>query len=222
MKLLPIFPWARVYQNETHVEAIQRILSERSELNRGFIAIEIGTGVSTMAFARSLRGVDSAKLYSIDISQEVVDRTEAETKPIFSNIEFRVGDSLESLDHLYSELTHVDFVLLDSAPSAMRTFEEFKILESKFRVGSCILIDNASSPECLAQLSECRKGKILVPYLLASPVWEVFFYPRSGDSMVFAQMSDHMNHADKNYEYEVDAQTWSDSLRRRFSSFSNK
>jgi hypothetical protein len=63
-----------------------------------------------------------------------------------------------------------------------------------------VLIDNAALPGARLLLSPCRKGKLLVPYLLASPVWRVKAHPRAGDSMVSALHDRAGARADASYE----------------------
>lgn len=66
-------------------------------------------------------------------------------------------------------------------------------------------------------LSPVRKGKILVPYLLASPFWEVSGYPDAGDSMVSAVMRSEPNYADKDYEDSEYIDNWRSLFKKELS-----
>jgi len=101
---------------------------------------------------------------------------------------------------LAEQLPRIDFLFLDSAASAMHTFREFMSVERLLAPGSILLIDNAAIPGESKLLSLARKGKILVPYLLASPYWRVAGHPQAGDSMVSAMLTDQPTHADPAYE----------------------
>jgi hypothetical protein len=70
------------------------------------------------------------------------------------------------------------------------------------------LIDNAALPGEKALLTACRKGKILVPYLLASPHWQVFAHPHAGDSMISAIYKDEPSYANPDYEYSGWKDSW--------------
>ena len=63
----------------------------------------------------------------------------------------------------------IDFALLGAAPSATHTLREFFALEARLGPGARILIDEAALPGARLALRPCRQGKLLVPYLLASP-----------------------------------------------------
>ena len=92
----------------------------------------------------------------------------------------------------------------------MHTFREFQVLERSLKAASCVLIDNAALPKKNAKflLSPCRKGKILVPYLLASARWEVHGLPTAGDSMVSAFCHERTNFADPSYERSEYCDPW--------------
>jgi hypothetical protein len=109
------------------------------------------------------------------------------------------GDSLDSLAAIAARHGRIDFALLDSAPSATHTLREFLLLEPRFGPGSRLLVDDAALPGARLLLSPCRKGKLIVPYLLASPFWTVTAHPRAGDSMVSAVLDAIGARADSGY-----------------------
>jgi predicted O-methyltransferase YrrM len=133
-------------------------------------------------------------------------------------VHFLVGDSLRGIAEVAERHERVDFAFLDSAPSALHTFREFSALEPALRPGARVLVDNAALPGARLLLSPCRKGRILVPYLLASPFWEVRAHPRSGDSMVSALRHDRPDFADPAHEDPDYVDDWrrtlAGSLRR--------
>ncbi|NNF02508.1 MAG: class I SAM-dependent methyltransferase [Bacteroidia bacterium] len=149
------------------------------------IFVESGCGVSTPELANVVNRL-GAKAYSCDLNQSKVDALKSQTGDQLNNIEFLVGDSLESFKKIRDKHDQINFTFLDSAASAMHTFNEFKLFEDRFKPGSMILIDNASLPCSKVMLSPVRKGKILVPYLMSSPFWEVIPFHSSGGSMVAA------------------------------------
>lgn len=163
------------------------------------IIIEVGLGLTSGAvasFARSAR----ARYYACDLNADLVQTLERALSPD-GFIQFRVGKSEEVLRQIVSEVPRIDFAFLDGAPSAMTTFREFSILEPRFESGAILVLDNAAVPGERQKLrTPCRKGKILVPYLLASPFWEVIGLPNDGDSMVAALKHAEPDFADSAYE----------------------
>ena len=65
-------------------------------------------------------------------------------------------------------------------------------------------------------LSPCRKGKIIVPYLLASTWWEVTGHPTAGDSMVSAVRHGRPEFADPAFEWPEFVDTWEANFARGF------
>lgn len=98
----------------------------------------------------------------------------------------------------------------------MHTFQEFQIIEPFLKAGASLLIDNASLPNTRVMLSPCRKGKIIVPYLLASVWWEVTGHPTAGDSMVSAVRHDCPEFADPAFEWPGFVDTWEADFARGF------
>ena len=151
-------------------------------------------------------------IYSCDYNSEKADELRNTAGKELDNVKFMIGDSLGSLGVLAAECPVINFLFLDSAASAMHTLREFMLVEKCLKPGSRVLIDNAAIPGVWRVLSPVRKGKILVPYLLASPYWEVVGYPDSGDSMVSAVLRAEPNYADPDYEDPEYIDDW----RRQF------
>jgi FkbM family methyltransferase len=157
--------------------------------------VEVGLGLTSSTIAAYARSVN-AKYYACDANADLIAAVRDRLSPD-GFIDFRTGDSEATLAEVAKELATCHFVFLDGAPSATKTFREFLLLEPKLVPGSILVIDNAAIPGTDQPLrSPCRKGKILVPYLLASPYWEVFGRPNDGDSMVVAIMHAAPKHAD--------------------------
>jgi hypothetical protein len=76
-------------------------------------------------------------------------------------------------------------------------------------------VDNAALPGARRLLSPVRKGKILVHYLLASPVWEVEEFPTAGDSMIAAYRHAELNYADPSYEDPEYVDPWRTAFNSR-------
>jgi hypothetical protein len=192
--------WRRL----THAEQIEALLSNTT----GSVLVETGSGLSTVVLAR----VRSATVISCDCNQQKIDRLRSKCP----SVEFRCGDSVESLKEVASRYPSIDFLFLDSAASAMQAFREFMAVEGNLKPGAVVLLDNAAIPEYRGPLlSPVRKGKILVPYLLASPCWEVSGHPRSGDSMVSAVRCDEPNYADPRYEDPNRIDSWQPLFKRK-------
>jgi len=184
----------------SHGEMIQRLLRQRKDLLRANpVFVETGSGLSTVSLSTMAKELD-ASAYSLDYNAEKINDVISRFGDQVGNIEFVIGDSLENLTKIVERHTIIDFLSLDSAPSAMHTFREFLVAEPAFKPGSCLLVDNAALPGEKKLLSPVRKGKILVPYLLASPYWDVHAHPRSGDSMIFAVLHNETDFADPDYE----------------------
>ena len=81
-------------------------------------------------------------------------------------------------------------------------------IQGYLKPGACLLIDNAALPEEKVVLTEVRKGKILVPYLLASAHWSVQAHPKAGGSMVSATLHKEANFAEFDYEYPEYVDKW--------------
>jgi hypothetical protein len=192
--------FAAWYRRETHAERIEALLAELPRpLPPRPVFVETGCGLSTLALAARAHEVGAA-CYSCDVNAEKVDALRRSAPEALSGVVFLVGDSLASLARIAERHERVDFAFLDSAPSALHTFREFRALEDRFRPGARVLVDNAALPGARLTLSPCRKGKILVPYLLACPLWEVLAHPRAGDSMVSALLHDRPDFADPAHE----------------------
>lgn len=183
------------------------LTGDEVDLSPNPVFIETGSGISTLRLAR-LADKLKAEVHSCDFNDSKLNVLASKNAEVIKSVQFHKGDSLQSLESLSVHLERVDFLFLDSAASAMHTFREFKLIEPLLKVGSCLLIDNAAHPRQRIRLTECRKGKILVPFLLASPDWEVFFRPRTADSMVFAIRREHNLFADKEYENPEYVDNW--------------
>lgn len=192
----------------SHGELITRLINEhRAGFGRPTVFVETGSGVSTVALARSA-GEMGGIVYSCDYNDEKVDSLKQAAGSDLGSIRFQISDSLDSLRKIASEHDRLDFVFLDSAASAMHTFREFMLVEQCLKPGSVLLIDNAALPGEKAVLSPVRKGKILVNYLLASPYWKVQGYPGAGDSMVAAVMHAEADYADPAFEHPEYVDHW--------------
>jgi predicted O-methyltransferase YrrM len=192
------FRW--LWQGQDHGQLITELL-ERVQPHRDqrLVFVETGCGLSTVALADVARRT-GAIFYSCDLNQDKLDALRERTGDALANVEFLLGDSLDSLATVAARHGRVDFALLDSAPSATHTLREFLVLEPRFGPGSQVLIDNAALPGARLLLSPCRKGKLIVPYLLASPFWTVRAHPRAGDSMVSAVLDAVGARSDGEYE----------------------
>jgi predicted O-methyltransferase YrrM len=188
-------------KKQTHGDLIEKLLSASPAItkNRQPVFVETGCGISTISLGKAAQRI-GAIVYSCDYNQEKSDELKSSSAGMVKNVEFMIGDSLQSLASIASRHDTIDFLFLDSAASAMHTFREFITVEKCLKPGSQILIDNAAIPGTTRVLSPVRKGKILVPYLLASPFWKVTGYPGSGDSMVGATLHIEPDYADPDYE----------------------
>lgn len=190
----------RAYRNETHSQLIRKLFEQLTFVSKTApVLIEIGAGLTTFTLAEIAKE-QNAVFYSCEINQKKIDDLITKLGDLSKNVIFKHGDSLDCLISIVDQHPQIHFVFFDSAPSAMHTFKEFQIVEPCLKPGSCIVIDNAAAPTEKATLTPCRKGKILVPYLLASPFWKVRTHPHSGDSMVSADYMLQPDYADPDYE----------------------
>lgn len=198
----------KIKRGLSHGEMISQIISAHSaKFPEKPVFIETGCGLSTIALAAESHKL-SATVYSCDYNNEKANELRAQVGNKIGNIQFEFGDSLESLKKITEQHERFDFVFLDSAASAMHTFREFMIVENNLRAGACLIIDNAALPGERHTLTPVRKGKILVPYLLASPFWEVSGHPTAGDSMISAVMHKEGSYADPAYEHPAYIDNW--------------
>ncbi|MFI5316515.1 MAG: O-methyltransferase [Myxococcota bacterium] len=189
-----------VWQTQDHGGLIRALLADlKAPVQRGLIFLETGCGLSTLALAEVAERT-GAELYSCDVNAEKIAELRRRSGDALARVHFLEGDSLASLARIAARHNQIDFALLDSAPSATHTLREFQLLEPRLGAGARVLIDNAALPGARLLLSPCRKGKLLVPYLLASPFWTVTAHPRAGDSMVSAVHDRAGARADSSYE----------------------
>lgn len=163
------------------------------------IFVATGCGAPTLTLAEIARRI-GARLYVCDLDEKKFDLLQERAGDDFAEVTFLAGDSLASLAQIASRHERIDFALLDSAPSATHTLREFLLLEPRFGPGSRVLIDDAALPGTRLLLGSCRKGKLIVPYLLASPFWSVRAHPRAGDSMISAVLDAVGARSDAGYE----------------------
>ena len=195
----------------THGQFLDILLERhRDRLPRTPVFVETGCGISTLRLADVGRRL-GATVYSCDFNADKVTELRRRAGTRVDNVEFILGDSVESLKMLAARHPQFNFLFLDAAASAMHTFREFQAAETALAAGSILLIDNAALPGETTLLSPCRKGKVIVPYLQASAWWEVHGHPLEGDSMVSAVRHGTTDYADRDYEWPeyVDPWEWS-------------
>jgi precorrin-6B methylase 2 len=193
----------------------KHLLRRRPFLKPRSVLVETGSGISTLALADAGLSL-AAIVYSCDINELKVTELKRRAGMRVSNVEFVIGDSKETLPRIAEKHGGIDFLFMDSAASAMHSFQEFMAVERYFKRGASLLVDNAALPNATAVLSPCRKGKILVPYLLASPWWEVRSHPAAGDSMVSAILHDSPEFADRAYEWPEFVDEWEQEFEQAF------
>ena len=91
----------------------------------------------------------NGKMVSVDISQEMVDRSKDIFESVIPELDYsiKVEDSVTFLNNVEEipNLVHLDswdFDLFNPLPSALHGWEEFKSIESKMEKGSTIIIDD--------------------------------------------------------------------------------
>ncbi len=179
---------------------IEELLGDlRPEPGQRLVFVQTGCGASTLALAGVARRT-GARVYACDLEPKKFDELRENACDDLAGVTFLAGDSLTSLAQISSRHERVDFALFDSAPSATRTLREFLQLEPRFGPGSRVLIDDAALPGAQLLLGPRRKGRLVVPYLLASPFWSVSAHPRTGDSMVSAVLDAVGARSDESYE----------------------
>ena len=198
---------AKTNREFSHAEMIERLFRERRDSFRDHpVFIETGCGLSTLAISK-WAGALNGLAYSLDHNSQKIDDLKSKAGDRVANVQLLIGDSLENLPNVVAEHS-IDFLFLDSAASALHTFREFLTCEPALKAGACVLVDNAALPNEKRLLSPVRKGKILVPYLLAAADWEVRGHPLAGDSMVSAIRHAEGNFADFAYEHPAYVDHW--------------
>lgn len=208
----------KTFRTMDHGEMIKKILTENAAIiGDDPVFVETGCGLSTVSLAEM--GTEmGATVYSCDYNKEKADELRQAVPEKVKNINYMIGDSIESLEKIASKHSDISFLFLDSAASAMHTFREFMAVEKCLHPGSIVLIDNAALPGEKRVLSPVRKGKVIVPYLLASTNWEVNGHPSAGDSMVSAIMHKEHDFADSEYEHPEYVDNWKSLFDKKLSS----
>ena len=203
------------WRTQDHAALIHELLAQfEPPRARRAIFVETGCGASTLALAQAARELD-AFLYSCDSNEAKVEALREQLGDANEHVQFLVGDSLIGVAQIAARHERIDFALFDSAPSATHTLREFLALEPRFAAGARVLIDDAALPGARLLLSPCRKGRLLVPYLLASPFWTVTGHPRAGDSMVSAVLDTVGARADRSYEDPSYVDQWRATIERK-------
>ena len=207
--------YRRVWRAQDHGALIADLLAKVQPIrDHRLVFVETGCGESTLALAEVARRT-GALVYSCDLDKEKLEHLRERSRDPLTEVTLLAGDSLDSLAEIVSRHGRIDFALLDSAPSATHTLREFLLLEPRFGPGSRLLVDDAALPGARLLLGPCRKGKLIVPYLLASPFWTVSAHPRAGDSMVSAVLDAIGARADAGYEDPSYVDRWRASFDRR-------
>ena len=192
--------FCRVWRMQDQSALIRRLLADvKPATQRPVVFVETGCGLSTLALAQMAERV-GAHVYSCEVDPARIAALREREPELTGRVHFLEGDSVTSLQRIAARHEAVDFALFDSAPSATHTLREFQALESRLDAGARIAIDEAALPGARLLLGPCRKGKLLVPYLLASPVWRVSAHPRTSESMVSAVYDRIGARADASYE----------------------
>ncbi|HTO08565.1 MAG TPA: class I SAM-dependent methyltransferase [Myxococcota bacterium] len=189
-----------VWRTQDQAGLIRRLLADvKPATQRPVVFVETGCGLSTLALLQVAERV-GAELYSCELDPERIAALCSRVPDLSRRVHFLEGDSLASLARIAARHEAIDFALFDSAPSATHTLLEFQALEPRLGAGARIALDEAALPGARLLLGPCRKGKLLVPYLLASPVWRVSAHPRTSESMVSALYDRVGARADADYE----------------------
>jgi len=159
--------------------------------------IECGSGLSTLYLAEAGRRTN-ATVFSIDNNAQKIDALKKDNDRWLWNVKFRINDSVKTIKALAALYGRIDLLILDSAPSALYTFNEFKGAERYLISDSIVLIDNATWPYSIKK--NTRKGKILVPYIMAKSDWLSILYSHVGDSVIMARKMRTDDFADPDYE----------------------
>lgn len=204
--------WLRqVWPTRDCESLILRLLDDlRAPQSRPPILVKTSSGAGTPALTAVAERTDGV-VYCWDVDAAKIEDLRARGDGGSPNLHFVGGDSLEALGRIAARHDRVDFAFLGSAPSATHTLREFFALEARLGPGARLLIDEAALPG--ARLgARCRKGKLLVPYLLASPVWRVTAHPRVGASMISAVHDRVGARADARYEDPEHVDRWLEGL----------
>ncbi len=196
-----------LWRSQDCAALVRTLLADMKPATRPVVFVQTGVSAATVALADAAARVGAA-VYACDSNRAAVAELRAQAGESLSDVIFLEGDTVESLARISARHEQVDFALFDSEPSATHTLREFQLLEPRLCPGARLLVADASLPRARLVLGPCRKGKLLVPYLLASPVWRVKAHPRTGDSMVSAIHDRIGARADASYEDPAYAARW--------------
>jgi len=199
--------WRGVWRTQDEAALVRRLLADlRPSVQHRAVFVETGCGGATPALAEVAERVGAVH-YCCELDPARIDAVR-EASGKLDGVQFALGDSLENLRAIAARHERIDFALFGSAPSATHTLREFFALEARLGPGARLLIDEACLPGARLTLSPCRRGALLVPYLLASPVWRVSGHARAGNSMVSAVHDRAGARADARYEDPRLAKQW--------------
>lgn len=171
--------------------------------NRRVVIVETGIGLSSFPLIEYVYAHPNVVLYCIDTSKEVIKSLQEGLDPD-RKVNFLHMDTEKGLQFVIGAEKYIDLLFFDAVPCAYRTFKEFQMCEHLLTPGSIYVMDNARIPEKEHIKGECkgaacRKGKVIVPYLLASPHWVVKAFPQEAGGMIGAIMQPDAKYSDPAY-----------------------
>jgi predicted O-methyltransferase YrrM len=142
-----------------------RLLYMLARSSRARSIVEFGTsfGISTIHLASALRDNGGGRLIGSEFETAKVAkaRENLQTAGLSDLVEIREGDALDTLARELPET--IDLVLLDGAKGLYS--KVLSLLESRLRVGSLIVADNADyCPDYLARVRAPGAGYLSVPF----------------------------------------------------------
>jgi predicted O-methyltransferase YrrM len=126
------------------------------------VVIETGTnlGFSTIVLAQALKDANATSVVrTVDINPAAVTRARenAVRAGLDNRISFTVGDSIEFLRRLATELDRVDFAFLDGGHAAAHVIAEFEILYPLLHsAGGKVYFDNSGAGDVAAAIQHLR------------------------------------------------------------------
>ena len=169
--------------NTQEREIITRCVTELKPLR----ALEVGTwmgGGSTLHILKALESNDKGHLWGMEASQSIYDKMIANITSAGPTLVARFtpifGFSQQTIPVFLQEQgtdVEVGFVFLDGGDNPMEQVEEFQLLRDSIPVGGALLSHDA----------KLRKGKWLVPYLLAHDNWNCTLHDVSDEGLFEAR-----------------------------------
>jgi len=121
------------------------------EIKEGDVVLDLGSGAGFDCFLAAKKVGDSGRVIGVDMTQEMIDRANANAKKYgHKNVEFKLGD----IENLPIESNSIDVVIsncvVNLAPNKLKVFKEvYRVLKKGGRmyISDIVLLENLSEAQ---------------------------------------------------------------------------